>query len=84
MQLQQRGSRTLYKGGSLVELVHIMRNHALEPCPSVDAYMQAYSERMQKWDGSKIRTTSATEFLQDLQRCGEVRIWEDWRPYRPD
>lgn len=77
MQLQQRGSRTLFKGGSLVELVHIMRKHAFEPCSSVDAYMRDYSERMRKWDGTKIRTTSATEFLQDLQRCGEVRIWEN-------
>ena len=84
MQLQQRGCNTLHQGGSMVELVQQMRSHALEPCPTMDIYMEEYSARMRKWDGTKIRTTSAFEFLTDLQRCGEVRIWEDYRPFQPD
>ena len=77
MQLQIRGERTLYCGHTETEILNNIREHHPYPENTLQEWMQSYSSRMEKWDGSKIRTSSIGEFVMDMKRAGMFRTWSD-------
>ena len=80
MQGQLRGDRVILQGDNPTELVQSMRDNNPYPEPTAQTFMDEYAKRMAMWDGSKIRTTSAVEFVEDLARAGELHLWGDHPP----
>lgn len=72
---QFRGQRALYEGNGDKELMEAARLNHPYPEATLQAWMDAYANRMKAWDGTQIRTQSVSEFVLDLQRCGELRVW---------
>ena len=80
MQGQLRGDRQILQADNPTELVERMRDANPYPEPTAQTFMDEYAKRMAMWDGSKIRTTSAVEFVEDLARAGELHLWGDHPP----
>tara|TARA_B100001287_G_C22670946_1_gene525252 strand:- start:2176 stop:2412 length:237 start_codon:yes stop_codon:yes gene_type:complete len=74
---QFRGHRALYTGANATELMAAARDDSLYAESDLQAWMDAYSHRMKMWDGSKVSTKTPEEFVLDLRRCGELRVWAD-------
>ena len=80
MQGQLRGDRQILQADNPTELVERMRDANPYPEPTAQTFMDEYAKRMAMWDGSRIRTTSAVEFVEDLARAGELHLWGDKAP----
>ena len=65
----------LYEADSESALLEEARNSFPYPEASLQEWMDAYAKRMLMWDGTKIRTGSVAEFVEDLTSCGELRVW---------
>lgn len=77
LQLQVKGERALYCGHTEREICETVRQHHPYPEADLQAWMDAYAFRMKNWDGSRIRTTSPQEFVEDMKRSGQFRTWSD-------
>ena len=77
VQAQIAGDRTLYEASSDCELLRKIRDAHPYPEISEEAFMRAWAQRLNLWDGSKISTNTVQDFLADLQRHGTLRVWGD-------
>ena len=77
VQAQIAGDRTLYEARSDNELLRKIRDAHPYPEISEEAFMRAWAQRLNLWDGSKISTNTVQDFLADLQRHGTLRVWGD-------
>jgi hypothetical protein len=76
MQVQISGTRALYQGGSAVEVLEAIRKNCPYPEATLQAWMEAFSGRMCKWDGkAPVDCTSAEIFLSGLQARGAIHVW---------
>jgi len=57
-----------------IDLVHKMRNVALEHCEDNSAYMKVYARRAVLMSGEDIRSTSEKEFISDLIRLHHIEL----------
>lgn len=78
MQCQFRGDRNLFCGVCERDLLESVREHHPYPEADLNSWMASYAKRMLNWNGTVIRTEDPKQFIEDLRRAGEMRVWGDY------